>query len=83
MTPLTIEGEDWWACPRRTVKDNPQYWSELMQAFRRYQMGVMPDDGGGSSQAVRGMALLGLLDSLISRAEAERLDAARAKKARA
>jgi hypothetical protein len=68
-----------WGCPRRPIKDNPDYWHELLTVYRMFKMGVMPDDGAMAQQSAKGMRMLSVLDGAISRFEADKMEAIRRK----
>jgi len=62
MVPLDLDGVMFWGCPRRPIKDDPQYWGKLLFYYAMYQKGVMPDEGAMASQSFKAMTLLGLLE---------------------
>jgi hypothetical protein len=68
VVPLQIEGEDWYACPRQHIRENPEWWSRLTMYYAAYEKGFLPDAGAFNDQSMSGMLTLQLLDGMIQKA---------------
>lgn len=79
LSPLKIDDQEDFRCPRRGIKDEPLFWSRLLTMFRGYKNGFLPDEGSVASQSARGWALLTVLDGFMQEAQTEALDQIRQK----
>lgn len=43
--PITLDGEDTFACPRQPIRENPRYWSQLLKLYSFYKNGYLPQAG--------------------------------------
>ena len=60
--PLTILGQETWACPRQTIRQNPFYWSKILKFYGMYRKGFLPDPGAIVDQSNRAIEVFRILD---------------------
>jgi len=58
VTPVEVDDELQWQCPRRPVLDDPSYWRDLLFYYGEYRNGRLPDDGPVTAQSNRGLRLM-------------------------
>lgn len=58
-------------CPRRWVKDEPELSTELFWLYRRYDKGLLPEDGGLLSQPARFMGIMRVMEAAFNEVDAE------------
>ncbi len=63
-----------WACPRRPVKDDPALFGELMSLYGMCAEGVLADEGGVMSQAVKYLAIMRLIHGTVNECRAEQME---------
>ena len=49
--PITLDGEDTYACPRQTLHEEPYFWGSLLKYYGFYLKGYLPEDGSIISQS--------------------------------
>lgn len=69
--PVAFDGEDYWGCLRRPVKDDPELFRELMMLYGLFKEGTLADDGGLSSQAMRYVNLMKLVHGVVNECHAQ------------
>lgn len=82
LMPLEIDGEMVWRCPRRPLKDAPEYWSRLLFFFSHFQEGHLPDDGAISSQSHKAMIMFGVIQDVLAEVEKDKAERAAARRNR-
>ncbi len=65
LVPLLIDGEEWFQCPRRPLKDNPLYWNFLLSQFVYYRAGHLPAGPAIQDQPAKLMTLLREINGVI------------------
>lgn len=73
--PVTILGEESWACPRQSLRENPKEWSRLLMLYGFYQKGHLPDAGSVVDQSNSLLETFRIMDdanALCDQAQAER-----------
>ena len=69
--PLRIDHEEVFRCPRRPIKDDPDYWRRLLFFYGMYKKGHLPDPGAVSEQSNKAMQLFGLVDDAVALCQQE------------
>lgn len=62
--PITLMGEDVFACPRQTLKEAPYYWAWLLKFYAMYRKGHLPDKGSVLDQSNKAVELFRILDDV-------------------
>ena len=84
--PVTLDGEDTYACPRQHLRENPAAYGKLWFLYGHYKKGHLPDRGGIVDQSNVLMQLFRVLDTAnedIDRAEEEERRKKEARRGRA
>lgn len=69
MTPIRIDNEEWFQCPRRPLKDEPALWDEFLALYSFYKRGYLPEDGGVVDQPHKLLVMLSVFESAVTEAE--------------
>lgn len=72
LIPERMDNEDVWVCPRRPVKDDPAFYSELMSLYALYKEGVLADEGSIMSQSTKYVNLMRLVHAAVNECYAEK-----------
>ena len=75
--PITVEGEESYACPRQHIKENPAYWSMILKYYGMFRKGHLPNRGAIADQSNKAIEVFRLLDDANDACDAE--EARRAK----
>ncbi|MCA1775267.1 MAG: hypothetical protein LC676_06560 [Loktanella sp.] len=67
--PLTIDGEDTWACPRQTIRENPRTWGRLLMFYGMFTRGHLPDAGAVVDQSAPLMEAIRVIDDANKRCD--------------
>ena len=70
--PLEFDGQQTYRCPARVFLDHGQFIGACFDAYRNYNKGFLPYDGGTGSQPNKLMQAIGVIDSALSEVAAER-----------
>ncbi len=62
--PITLDGEDTYACPRQSLMENPEEWSRLLMYYGFYQKGHLPQTGSIIDQSNCLMEAFRILDAV-------------------
>ena len=62
--PLTIDGEDTYACPRQDVKDRPAAWRQMLLYYGMYKKGHLPQLGAVMDQSNKAIELFRVFDDV-------------------
>ena len=65
--PIQIDGEDWWGCPRRPIKDFPAEISQILSTMQNLKRGFLPYSGGVRQQPYKLMILANHAESCYDR----------------
>lgn len=49
--PVTFDGEETYACPRQSLKEEPVFWSRLFLLYSMFTKGHLPDKGAVVDQS--------------------------------
>ena len=63
-TPLRIDDEEIYACPRSPLLEEPHYWSSVFKYYGFYKKGFLPQKGALEDQSNKAMELFRVLDSV-------------------
>jgi hypothetical protein len=76
---VKVLDEEWWGCPRQSLREQPQEWSRILFYYDLFQKGHLPDDGAVSRQSNAMIETLRILhnentdcDKIISEKEARK-----------
>ena len=69
--PIRIDDEEIWTCPRRPILDHPEFFAEVLGAYRDYQKGFLPEPGGTMSQPKRLMQCFKVIEHTVNECSAE------------
>lgn len=78
--PLTIDGEETFACPRQSLRENPAYWNRILTYYGMYQQGFMPGPGAVMDQSNKAIEIFRVLDAVNRECDAELTRRAAAKR---
>jgi hypothetical protein len=62
--PLTLDGEDTYACPRQDVRARPQAWHRMLLYYGMYKKGFLPQTGSVMDQSNKAVELFRLFDEV-------------------
>ena len=84
QVPLSWEdGEDWWACPRQDLHENPQMWGQMLLYYGMFKAGFLPDNGAVSTQSAFAVEVFRIFDAANAKADEAKDAAAKVKANRA
>lgn len=78
--PITVLGEESWACPRQHIRENPLYWAAVLKFYGMYRKGFLPDRGAVVDQSNKAIEVFRILDDANEACDQE--EAQRAKQRR-
>lgn len=78
--PVTVLGEETWACPRQHIRENPGYWATILKFYGMYRKGFLPDRGAIVDQSNKAIEVFRVLD--YANEECDREEAKREKERR-
>jgi hypothetical protein len=81
--PEIFDDEETFACPRQTLKENPQEWNKLLIFFAMFKEGFLPQAGAIADQSNRAMEILQILNTTNQECEDELMKREKAKGAKA
>ena len=64
--PLTVDGEESYACPRQDIRARPQAWQRMLLFYGFYRKGHLPQSGAIMDQANKAMELFRVFDDVNS-----------------
>lgn len=70
--PIRIDGEEWFRCPRRPLKDDPRWWEEFLALFAMYKKGFLPEHGGVQDQPHFLVQAMHTFEGAVAQADASR-----------
>lgn len=73
--PITLDGEDTYACPRQTLYQNPGEWNELLKYYGFYTKGFLPETGSIIDQSNALIEAFQILDGVNSECDNSKRDA--------
>lgn len=79
--PMILDGVELTRCPRRPIYENEMYVATVLNAYRTYMRGILPNEGSLEDQPFRYVALMTVVEMTVAEAQAE-LDRRAARKAR-
>lgn len=79
---IQIDGEDWYQCPRRPIKDDPGFFRRLIDLRNIREMGFVPHGGEYLRQPNVLVASLRELDGALVAVDQEKAKAAKLKNGR-
>ena len=62
--PLTFDGEETYACPRQTLREDPSGWNNLLMYFSMFKSGHLPQAGSVVDQSNKGLEILRIIDDV-------------------
>lgn len=69
--PIEIDGDIVTRCPRRMIKDQPELSADLFWHYRRYDKGLLPEDGGLLSQPGKFMECMRVMEAAFHKVDVE------------
>ncbi len=60
--PITVKGEEMYACPRQTLHEQPEVWNRLFLYFQMFKNGFLPDAGAVVDQSNVLLEMLRIMD---------------------
>jgi len=69
--PVTLDGEETWACPRQHLRENPHYWAKILKLYGMYRKGFLPDKGAVVDQSNRAIEIFQILDDANAQCDQE------------
>lgn len=82
IIPLRIDSEEVYRCPRRPIKEDPQYWDKLLFYFGMYKKGHLPDPGSVSEQSNKIMQVFRIVDDIVADCVKEKAERERQRQAK-
>jgi len=71
---LSVEGvEEFWACPRQSIREMPHEWNRLLTLYAMYRKGFLPDRGAVVDQSNRLVEIFRILDDVNAQCDREEL----------
>jgi len=65
--PLSVDGEETWACPRQDLKRRPREWNTMLFYYGFYkQKGLLPQPGAIMDQSNKAMSVFRVFDDINS-----------------
>ena len=52
-------------CPRRFIKEDPTWWSEIMMAYNGFEKGLLPSQGGLDDQPALFQPIMAIISSAL------------------
>jgi hypothetical protein len=80
--PMTVDGEESYACPRQDLKQRAQAWNRMLLYYGMYKQGFLPQAGAIMDQSNKAMELFRIFDQVngeCDEAQAERTRAGQAR----
>lgn len=62
--PLTIDGEQTYACPRQDLKERGRDWHHLFMYYGMYKAGFMPQNGSVMDQSNKAIEMFRIVDAV-------------------
>lgn len=63
--PMEVDGdENYFACPRQPLKENPEMWQRLLLYYGMYQKGFLPQSGAVMDQSNGAIEAFRILDAV-------------------
>lgn len=62
--PITLDGEEFYACPRQTLREDPREWGHLLRYYGFYLKGFLPQPGSIIDQSNCLMEAFRVLDAV-------------------
>jgi hypothetical protein len=62
--PLTLNGEETWACPRQTLFEQPQEWNRLFMLYGLFKRGFLPEAGAVLDQSNKLLQAFRIMDEV-------------------
>lgn len=62
--PLTLMGEDTYACPRQPLREDPIFWVKVLKLYAFYRKGYLPQPGAVIDQANQLLETFSILDQV-------------------
>lgn len=81
LMPVDIDGEPSYACPRQPLKEHPRLWNYILQYYRLYKKGFLPQMGAVMDQSNKAMQVFSILDAANSECDKEEAEKFRRKQA--
>jgi hypothetical protein len=72
--PITLLGEETWACPRQPIRENPFFWSKVLKFYGLYKKGFLPDQGAIVDQSNKLIELFRIIDDANDQCDQEELN---------
>ncbi|QXN72637.1 tail assembly chaperone [Rhodobacter phage RcZahn] len=70
--PITLDGEDTYACPRQSLHRQPDEWSRLLMYYGFYQKGHLPQTGSIIDQSNCLLQAFRILDAVNSEVDEQK-----------
>ncbi len=70
--PMEMDGVIITTCPRRWIKDEPELATDCFWFYRRYDTGMLPEDGGLHSQPNKLMQVFRVMEAAFNKVEKEK-----------
>lgn len=80
--PVSINGEDSYACPRQTLRREPRAWSKLLLLYGMYSKGHLPDRGAVVDQSNSLLEAFRIIDDVNAECDKIQSDRDKARRAR-
>jgi hypothetical protein len=80
--PMTVDGEESYACPRQDIQRRPQAWSRMLLFYGFYKKGHLPQAGAIMDQANKAIEVFRVFDDVNSEVDKALHDRETAKQAR-
>ena len=81
--PMTVDGEESFACPRQDIRLRPQAWQRMLLFYGFYKKGHLPQAGAIMDQANKAIEVFRVFDDVNSEVDKALHDQETAKQARA
>jgi len=72
--PMTVDGEQSYACPRQDLKRRPQEWHVMLLYYGMYKKGHLPQAGAVMDQSNKAIELFRVLDDVNAECDAAQLE---------
>ena len=79
--PLTVDGEESWACPRQDLKRRPGEWNAMLFYYGFYKKGHLPQAGAIIDQSSKAMAVFRVFDDINAECDQAEVEKMRGKQA--
>ena len=78
LLPMTVDGEESWACPRQDLKRRGPEWHRMLLYYGMYRKGHLPQPGAVMDQANKAIELFRVFDDVNAECDEALLDRVKA-----